>query len=127
MNPPAVGLQGLRTGEVDLRPEPASSKGVSRVPKTWRCASWDTPARAECGQDARLYPCGPRCDAHSPAAVSGRPVPVPAPEWTAKAFRERAGHRRDPLDNLPDQCPHAEPKGPRYCALCRRKARLESL
>lgn len=95
--------------------------------KTWRCAAWNPTLGVECGQDALLYVCGPRCGPHSPAAVSGRTVPVPAPEWTAKAFRERAGHRTDPLDNLPDQCPHDEPKGPRYCALCRRKARMETL
>ena len=127
MTPSTVSLQGLSPGEVDLRPEPASSKGVSRVAKTWRCAAWNPTLGVACGQEASLYVCGPRCGPHSPAAVSGRTVPVPAPEWTAKAFRERAGHRTDPLDNLPDQCPHDEPKGPRYCALCRRKARMETL
>lgn len=123
----AVGLQGLRAGEVDLRPEPASSKGVSRVAKKWRCAAWNPTLGVACGEDASLYTCGPRCGPHSPAAVSGRTVPVPAPEWTAKAFRERSRHMPSPLDNLPDHCPHDEPKGPRYCALCRRKARMETL
>ena len=91
------------------------------------CGHWYVDTSTTCGQDARLYPSGTYCDPHSPAAMSGRPIPIPDPQWTAKAFRERNRHRRDPLDNLPDTCPHEEPKGPRYCALCRRKARMETL
>lgn len=40
---------------------------------------------------ARLYPCGWRCDAHSPAALAGRAVPVPDPALTLDALR--AAHR----------------------------------
>lgn len=44
-----------------------------------------------CDQPARLYPCGGRCYAHSPAALAGHTVPIPDPARTLKALRAAAG------------------------------------
>lgn len=44
-----------------------------------------------CEHPARLYPCGLRCDPHSPAAVAGHTVPVPDPARTAAALRAAHG------------------------------------
>lgn len=90
------------------------------------CGHWFPETRTYCGQDAALYPSGAYCKPHSPATMSGRVIPTPDPQWTAQAFRARARRTPDPLDNLPDTCPHDEPRGPRYCALCRRHARMET-
>ncbi|MFJ3705059.1 MULTISPECIES: hypothetical protein [unclassified Streptomyces] len=35
---------------------------------------------------ARLYPCGWRCDLHTPAALQGRPEPEPGPGWPAGSY-----------------------------------------
>lgn len=35
---------------------------------------------------ARLYPCGWRCDRHTPAALQGRPEPPPGPGWPARSY-----------------------------------------
>jgi hypothetical protein len=110
------------SGEVDLRPEPAPT-GRLLMSRKHTCGHWYPDTSTTCGQDALLYPSGAYCEPHSPATMSGHPIPIPNPEWTAAAFRARARTRPDPLDNLPDTCPHDEPKGPRYCALCRRNAR----
>lgn len=87
------------------------------------CAAWIPALSEECGEVARFYTCGPRCDPHSPAALAGRPVATPDPQQTAQAFRGRSRQRPDPLKNLPDDCDHGESRGPRFCALCRRHAR----
>jgi hypothetical protein len=36
--------------------------------------------------NARFYPCGWRCDQHSPWALAGRPEPQPGPGWPATAW-----------------------------------------
>lgn len=66
-----------------------------------------------CDEPGRLYPFGWRCADHGPP-----PPPTPNPEWTAAAFKARRGKP----DNLPEECLHGEPRGPRYCPLCRRQA-----
>jgi hypothetical protein len=114
------------SGEVDLRPEPAPT-GRLLMSRKHTCGHWYPDTSTTCDQDALLYPSGAYCEPHSPATMSGHPIPIPNPEWTAAAFRARARTRPDPLDNLPDTCPHDEPKGPRYCALCRRIARKAPL
>lgn len=74
----------------------------------------------QCGQPAAPYTCGPRCDTHAPWRYStGHPPPVPDPEQTAAAFLARS--RGEPLPGA--ECPHEEPRGARYCALCRRIAK----
>lgn len=92
--------------------------------RTYTCASMNPATGGICGQEARPYICGPRCDPHSPWAMAGHTIPVPKPEWTAEGFRRRAEASRGAIpDNLPETCSHGEPKGPRYCALCKAQAR----
>lgn len=82
------------------------------------CAAWTD--HGDCGQSALPYICGPRCDAHAPWRYgTGHPPPVPDPEQTAAAFAARA--RGEPMPWA--ECPHEEPRGARYCALCRRAAK----
>lgn len=91
---------------------------------TRQCCFWYAETKTECGRPARGYVCGPRCDKHSPATLAGRTVPVPDPQWTAEAFRRRAKDLRLTGGlTLPEVCPHDEPKGPRYCALCKAEAK----
>ena len=77
-------------------------------------------AGSACGEAARLYSCGWRCDRHSPWALAGkRSLPKPDPERTAQGLRERKSR----IPGLPDVCGHGEDRGPVYCALCRIEAR----
>ncbi|MFD8596993.1 hypothetical protein ACFV1L_18525 [Kitasatospora sp. NPDC059646] len=46
------------------------------------CGSGTVP----CGAPARLYPCGWRCPAHTPAAVAGVPEAPPGPGYTPQAL-----------------------------------------
>lgn len=51
----------------------------------------DTPACENVRQPhalppARLYPCGWRCDIHTPAALQGQPEPPPGPGWPAGSY-----------------------------------------
>lgn len=54
----------------------------------------------DCGAPAaRLYVCGRRCAAHTPAAVAGRPDHVPAPELTMEGLMGAAGRSFSYLPN----------------------------
>jgi hypothetical protein len=44
-----------------------------------------------CDRPARLYPCGGRCDQHSPATLAGHVVPTPDPARGLKSIRAAAG------------------------------------
>lgn len=35
---------------------------------------------------ARFYPCGWRCERHTPSAERGRPEPPPGPGWPAGSY-----------------------------------------
>lgn len=85
--------------------------------KQYTCAAW-TPTGIACGEPARFYPCGPRCDPHSPWAIHGRTLPKPDPQWTAQGFLQHKPAM--PGQVWPEECDHGEPKGPRYCGLCRK-------
>ncbi|MGW1813312.1 hypothetical protein ACWCQM_07035 [Streptomyces sp. NPDC002125] len=39
---------------------------------------------------ARLYPCGWRCNIHTPSALQGRPEPEPGPGWPAGSYLKLA-------------------------------------
>ncbi|MEU8704171.1 hypothetical protein [Streptomyces sp. NPDC048565] len=47
---------------------------------------------------ARLYPCGWRCDLHTPASLQNLPEPQPGPGWPAGSY----------LNQLDNTEPHAE-------------------
>lgn len=48
------------------------------MPDPLTCTHWDGTAHVLCGAvPARLYLPGPRCPAHTPAALAGRPEPQP--------------------------------------------------
>lgn len=84
------------------------------------CCAWVD--GAACGAPAVLYPAGHYCGDHAPWRYgTGHPPPIPDPEQTAEAFRSRA--RYGVFQALDGPCPHDEPRGARYCALCRSEAR----
>lgn len=43
------------------------------------CRQWLPADDAYCGQPARPYPCGARCERHSPAAQAGNDEPPSTP------------------------------------------------
>lgn len=45
---------------------------------------WNT-AAGRCGKPSRPYPCGQRCDEHSPWARAGQPEPLTPSEIAARA------------------------------------------
>lgn len=47
-------------------------------------------------QAARLYPCGWRCDRHTPAAMAGRPETPPGPGWPAGSYLNRSSESPAP-------------------------------
>ncbi|MGV9271484.1 hypothetical protein ACWDRR_43360 [Kitasatospora sp. NPDC003701] len=49
---------------------------------TDECGQWLPGQGGHCGRPARPYACGPRCPAHTPAALAGRPEPTPGPGYT---------------------------------------------
>ncbi|MFG2993984.1 hypothetical protein ACGFZK_32615 [Streptomyces sp. NPDC048257] len=54
-------------------------------------------------QPARLYPCGWRCDRHTPNALAGRPETPPGPGWPAGSYLNL---------QLPDPDPHTDDAPP---------------
>lgn len=66
----------------------AATAGDSRVPgrpaKPRRRRPCDVPWHPHGLKRARPYPCGMRCDKHTPAALQGKPEPQPGPGWPSR-------------------------------------------
>lgn len=62
------------------------------------CGHWTDGAACGTTDDVDRYLVGPRCRAHSPAALAGRVVPTPDPAATVEGLR----HRTDlPVTSVP--------------------------
>jgi len=46
---------------------------------------------SRCGRPGRLYPCGIRCERHTPAALAGRPELPPGPGWPRDQAQDDGG------------------------------------
>ena len=56
------------------------------------CRHWIGEERRHCrsGEGIRLYIPGPRCPAHTPNALQGKPEPQPGPGWPIHRQEQRS-------------------------------------